>query len=417
VRSAGNVSLSLALALFLVLASAAASSAAVRSFAPAHDGWVSTRGSGAGHGKGSRLLVGGRERRRAYLKFAVSGLSAPPRRVTLVLRSLPAGHHGRLRLRAVRARPWFEHTLTRRSAPRLGRTLHRRTVHGRSRMKLSLTKRVRRNGTFTFALTSRSRRTLALGSAEAARRRAPRLVITGDVAPAPPGPGGGGTPPPSPGGATPSRPPTAGGGGPGHATTRAPRSAVLSDAAAAGHVRHAREVRPDNATANHTVPTGQQLTNFRSASPKQPYTSHVSGNFVGSTDEIIQWAAWKWGVDEDVMRAVAVTESHWRQDTVGDNGVTFGLMQVKTPLGGGRNGWPGTFPLARDSTSFNVDYYGRAFRSCYDGRETWLGGGYSAGNAWGCVGHWFSGDWLDSGATAYIARVKQYLAARAWERF
>jgi hypothetical protein len=192
---------------------------------------------------------------------------------------------------------------------------------------------------------------------------------------------------------------------------------VLSDAAAAGHVRRAREVRPGNAAANHTVPTGQQLTNFRSASPKQPYTSHVSGNFVGSTDEIIQWAAWKWGVDEDVMRAVAVTESDWHQNAVAGDGITFGLMQVKTPLGGGRNGWPGTFPLARDSTSFNVDYYGRAFRSCYDGRETWLGGGYSAGNAWGCVGHWFSGDWLDSGATAYIARVKQYLAARAWERF
>ena len=32
----------------------------------------------------------------------------------------------------------------------------------------------------------------------------------------------------------------------------------------------------------------------------------MTGNFVGSTDEIIQWAAWKWGVDEDVIRAVAV---------------------------------------------------------------------------------------------------------------
>ena len=162
--------------------------AAVRSFAPADDGWVSTRGPGAGHGKGSRLLVGGPERRRAYLKFAVSGLSAPPQRVTLVLRSLTAGHHGRLALRAVHARPWSERTLTRRSAPRLGRTLRRHTVQGRGRMTFSLTTRVRRNGTFTFALTSRSRRTLALGSAEAARRRAPRLVITGDgVAPAPPG--------------------------------------------------------------------------------------------------------------------------------------------------------------------------------------------------------------------------------------
>ena len=60
------------------------------------------------------------------------------------------------------------------------------------------------------------------------------------------------------------------------------------------------------------MPTGQQLADFRSAS-KVPYTSHVSGNFVGSTDEIIQWAAWKWGVDEDVIRSVAVTESDWHR--------------------------------------------------------------------------------------------------------
>jgi autotransporter family porin len=190
---------------------------------------------------------------------------------------------------------------------------------------------------------------------------------------------------------------------------------VLSDAAAAEHVRHAGEIRPDNATANHTVPTGQQLADFRSAS-KEPYTSRVTGNFVGSTDEIIQWAAWKWGVDEDVMRAVAVLESDWNQDMVGDGGVTFGLMQIKTQLAGGDNGWPGTFPLARDSTPFNADYYGRAFRSCYDGRESWLGGGYRSGDGWGCVGCWFSGDWHDSGAEEYISSVKQFLADRDWEK-
>jgi hypothetical protein len=142
----------------------------------------------------------------------------------------------------------------------------------------------------------------------------------------------------------------------------------------------------------------------------------VTGNFVGSTDEIIQWAAWKWGVDEDVIRAVAVRESDWNQDMVGDDGVTFGLMQVKTQLAGGNSGWPGTFPLARDSTAFNADYDGRAFRSCYDGRETWLGGGYRSGDGWGCVGYWFSGDWRDSGAEEYISSVKQFLADRDWEK-
>jgi autotransporter family porin len=35
----------------------------------------------------------------------------------------------------------------------------------------------------------------------------------------------------------------------------------------------------------------------------------VTGNFTGTTDEIIQWAAHKWGIDEDVVRSVATAES------------------------------------------------------------------------------------------------------------
>jgi soluble lytic murein transglycosylase-like protein len=35
----------------------------------------------------------------------------------------------------------------------------------------------------------------------------------------------------------------------------------------------------------------------------------VTGNFRGTTDEIIRWAAWKWGIDEDLLRAVAARES------------------------------------------------------------------------------------------------------------
>jgi hypothetical protein len=190
---------------------------------------------------------------------------------------------------------------------------------------------------------------------------------------------------------------------------------VLSDTAAAAHVRHAGEIRPDNTTADHTVPTQAQIDDFHSAS-HEPYTRLVTGNFVGTTDEIIQWAGWKWGVDEDVIRAAAVQESDWHQDEVGDGGVTFGMMQVKTQLASGDNGWAGTFPLARDSTPFNADYYGRAFRSCYDGRETWLGGGYRAGDDWGCVGLWFSGGWHDSGAEDYISLVKRWLAERTWEQ-
>ncbi|MBA2575194.1 MAG: hypothetical protein H0V05_00880 [Euzebyaceae bacterium] len=70
----------------------------------------------------------------------------------------------------------------------------------------------------------------------------------------------------------------------------------------------------------------------------------VTGNFTGTTDEIIQWAACKWGFDEDIVRAVAVGESSWRMSQLGDYRddpakcapgygtpcpTSFGMMQVK----------------------------------------------------------------------------------------
>ena len=77
----------------------------------------------------------------------------------------------------------------------------------------------------------------------------------------------------------------------------------------------------------------------------------MSGRFRGTTDEIIQWAAHKHGIAENVVRAVAVKESWWRMSTVGDNGDSFGLMQVRRPYH--------CCPfLARGSTAFNVDYWG-----------------------------------------------------------
>ena len=48
------------------------------------------------------------------------------------------------------------------------------------------------------------------------------------------------------------------------------------------------------------------------------YAASVTGNFTGTTDEILQWGACKWGLDEDVTRARAVQESWWRQSQLGD---------------------------------------------------------------------------------------------------
>ena len=43
----------------------------------------------------------------------------------------------------------------------------------------------------------------------------------------------------------------------------------------------------------------------------------VSGNFYGTTDMILRWAACKWGIDEDVVRAEAVEESSWNPERGG----------------------------------------------------------------------------------------------------
>ena len=98
--------------------------------------------------------------------------------------------------------------------------------------------------------------------------------------------------------------------------------------------------------------------------------------------------------------------------TVGDNGDSFGLYQIRRPY----HCCPG---LARSSTAFNADYYGAIMRAFYDGQETWLntverGVDYRKGDLWGSVGAWFSGRWHTEPAERYIRDVKQHLRARTW---
>ena len=144
----------------------------------------------------------------------------------------------------------------------------------------------------------------------------------------------------------------------------------------------------------------------------------VTGRFTGTTDEIIQWAAWKWGLPEDVVRAAAVTESWWRMDTVGDNGMSFGLLQIKNVAK-----WHGgTYPLSKTSTAFNADYYAGMVRHYFEGCATWMknysynGTKYAAGDLWGSVGAWYSGDWHSNAANGYIAKVKKHQADRTWAK-
>ena len=196
------------------------------------------------------------------------------------------------------------------------------------------------------------------------------------------------------------------------AQTRPVNSPPLSDAQAAKRVKHSSwEPRPANRKANRHVLSQRQLRTFRAKSD-MPYEARVTGRYRGTTDEIIQWAAAKHGIDVDVMRAAAVIESWWRMSTIGDNGDSFGLYQIRRPY----HCCPG---LARNSTAFNADYYGAIIRAFYDGRETWLntverGVDYRQGDLWGSVGAWFSGRWHTSGANAYVARVRETQSAKTW---
>jgi autotransporter family porin len=71
------------------------------------------------------------------------------------------------------------------------------------------------------------------------------------------------------------------------------------------------------------------------------------------------------------------------------------------------------------SSAYNVDYAYALWRSCFEGRETWLntverGATYVAGDLEGCLGVWFSGRYRTSEALVYIGRVNDYLARRIW---
>jgi hypothetical protein len=191
----------------------------------------------------------------------------------------------------------------------------------------------------------------------------------------------------------------------------------LSDAGAAALVVHSIETRGDNIPDNHRVPTAAQLSYFRAHNDALPsrYLERVDGDFRGSTDEIIQWAAYKWGFDPELLRAVAAVESWWHMYTVGDEGNAFGLFQVDSRYHCCRR-------LAESYTAWNADYYGAMLRSYDDGAQGWLntvtgnGSPYRPGDIWGSVGYWAAGRWDTAVGRAYVTKVKADLAERVWAR-
>ncbi len=224
-------------------------------------------------------------------------------------------------------------------------------------------------------------------------------------------------------------------------TTLPPGAILPSEADCASRVRRSPwEPRPDNLAANHRVPTNQQISNMEPWSPANgldpkadTFRKQITGNFTGITDEIFQWVACKWGIDEDIIRAEAVAESHWYQSQLGDwttdsslcppntwHGTgcyqSYGILQVKYIYN--RTAWP----MSRDDTAFNAEYAYGLIRICYEGLAIYLSdhtplSGYSryhAGDIWGCVGRWYSGYWYDQDAIDYINKVKTILENKKW---
>jgi hypothetical protein len=191
----------------------------------------------------------------------------------------------------------------------------------------------------------------------------------------------------------------------------------LSDAQAARLVGPGDwEPRPTNSADNDRVPSAAELAAFH-AQNSEPYSKWVNGDYRGTTDQIIQWAAAKWGLNPNLLRAVAAVETWWHMSFVGNEGSSFGLFQVRTPY---HCQGPVVCGLFQHDTAFNADYYCSIIRSYYDGVQTWLNTvsgnarPYRAGDLWGAVGYWAAGRWHVAAAEAYVAHVRSDLAQRVW---
>ena len=191
----------------------------------------------------------------------------------------------------------------------------------------------------------------------------------------------------------------------------------LSDRQAAKRVHGHFEPRPQNHAANHRMPSHRQLRLFRRQNNANPYSKWVTGHYTGTTDQIIQWAAAKWGLSPTFMRSVAAVETWWVMSFVGNEGSAFGLYQVREPYHCEGKTVCGLF---KHDTAMNADYYGAIIRSYFDGKQTWLntvtgnGRRYRSGDLWGSVGYWAAGRWHVQAGENYVAQVKHYLAERVW---
>jgi hypothetical protein len=236
----------------------------------------------------------------------------------------------------------------------------------------------------------------------------------------------------------------------------------LSDRAAAALVTREPETRPDNArgytlggvsypATTVYLPSNAQLRAFLSAKTSlgqpvlqfNPYLRYVDGRDGmrdPSTDDLIQWAAHKWGIPEDWLRAEYVQESYWSSYQLGDEETVSaslyrryplqarvpGHLEIYQSLGITQVRWDpqgdfgaGTEPLRWLSMAFNVDYQAAMVRFYYDNpqeaRTAWGDSTYVPCQKWNSIGAWFNAyPWSNAGQASYIRDVQANLADATW---
>lgn len=184
--------------------------------------------------------------------------------------------------------------------------------------------------------------------------------------------------------------------------------------------------------ANSYAMTAADITKLRTYYPPEFNGDKVTGahGLAGTitTSDIIVWAAWKWKLDEDMLRAQCWKESGgWHQETAGDNTVpsapstgiyhSYGIAQCRRNSNGQvEPNWNGTFSASRDCTAMSVDVLCQAIRYYFDGHAGRQGlTPDPVGNIWESVARWFHG-WspIDFGPTGYLAEVQSNYSTKPW---
>lgn len=212
-------------------------------------------------------------------------------------------------------------------------------------------------------------------------------------------------------------------GGGGHTSAQC---AAILDANASSHMYNGhpinRETVPQNqqphssgspadgitSPVNQTKPNATQLAYYASdgylsseMDPPYRWMKLVDGQYTGTTEMIIRWAACKWGVDEDMIRAQAAAEhGTWIQWNAGgdqrnsinqcqagnnpghnstnlwgyliSNGCyqSWSIWQTKVVYSSPSVGAWTTWPAINESTAFAVDYRYGSQRSCMNGDQS-----------------------------------------------